>query len=83
MQNQWKLQDAKNKLSQVIDKALEEGPQKVTRWGEETAVILSMKDYEKLTKTKTGLVEFFNTSPLRGVDLDLERSRESGRAIDL
>ena len=29
----WQLQDAKNKLSEVIDRALKQGPQLITRRG--------------------------------------------------
>lgn len=44
----WSLQDAKNKLSEVVDAALRRGPQVVTRRGVETAVILSYTDYARV-----------------------------------
>ena len=80
---QWQLQDAKNRFSEVVDKALKSGPQIVTRRGKETVVILSVEEYRRLTKTKTNLVDFFRKSPLRGAHLNLERDKEFARDIDL
>ncbi|MBI2339572.1 MAG: type II toxin-antitoxin system Phd/YefM family antitoxin [Deltaproteobacteria bacterium] len=83
MKTAWQLQTAKNRLSEVVEKALRQGPQTITRRGKETVVILSVKDYEKLTKPKGGLVDFFLRSPLRGVDIDLERDKGFPREVDL
>ena len=46
----WQLQEAKNHFSEVVNKALEEGPQTVTRHGEEIVVILSKAEYNQLLK---------------------------------
>ena len=57
----WQLQDAKNKFSEVVDKALKSGPQIITRRGIETAVIISIEDYQKLTNRNwTWLIFFAN-----------------------
>ena len=66
MENEWQLQEAKNKLSEVINLALSAGPQLITRRGEKTAVLLSYDDYEKLCKAQGKLSEFFRESPLSG-----------------
>ncbi len=79
----WQLQEAKNRLSEVVDKALHQGPQVITRRGAETAVVLSMDDYRELRQPETDLVDFFQASPLAGVKLDLERPRDTGREIEL
>jgi hypothetical protein len=55
----------------------------VTRHGEEAVVVLSVKDYRKLTKPSIGLVDFFRHSPLKGVKLDLARSKELSREVSL
>jgi prevent-host-death family protein len=78
----WQLQDAKNKFSEVVEKALKNGPQIITRRGIETVVILSVEDYQKLTRPKVDMVDFFRKSPLRGVDLDLTRDKDFGREVD-
>ena len=83
MTGTWKLQDAKNRFSEVVQKALKAGPQIVTLRGRETAVILSVEDYHRLARPKMDLVEFLGSSPLADVELDLERDRDTGREIDL
>ncbi len=79
----WKLQDAKNRFSEVVKRALKAGPQIVTLRGKETAVILSMEEYRRLARPEVGLVEFLRSSPLVGVELDVERTRDLGREVDL
>ncbi len=79
----WQLQEAKNRFSEVVNKALAEGPQRVTRHGEEIVVILSKADYNRLLKSQTSLLEFFRQSPLVGVELDLERDQSLPRKVDL
>ena len=39
MSRSWQIQEAKNKLSEVIDEALENGPQILTRRGETDSVM--------------------------------------------
>ena len=79
----WQLQEAKNRFSEVVNKALEEGPQTVTRHGEEIVVILSKTEYNRLLKSQTSLLDFFRQSPLVGIELDLERDQSLPRDIDL
>ncbi|MEN8254359.1 MAG: type II toxin-antitoxin system Phd/YefM family antitoxin [Verrucomicrobiota bacterium] len=84
VKNTWALQDAKNGFSRVVDKALNNGPQKVTRHGKEMVVILSMDDYRKTTQRQSGsLVDFFQASPLKGQELDTKRSKDAGRKVEL
>ena len=77
MQGTWQIQEAKNKLSEVVEEAIEKGPQILTRRGVEVAVVLSFSEYLKLRKQQTPLSEFFQQSPLG--DLDLERDRSPVR----
>lgn len=79
----WQLQEAKNKFSQLVNEALAESPQVITRHGEEVVVILSKEEYDRLKKSQTGLVEFFRQSPLVGIDLDLERDQSYPRDVEL
>ena len=80
MLESWQLQDAKNRFSEVVEKAVNTGPQIVTKRGIETVVIMSVEEYRRLTSPKTDLVEFFQNSPLNGIELDLDRNKEIGRA---
>jgi len=79
----WQLQEAKNRFSEVVNKALEEGHKTVTRHGEEIVVILSKAEYNRLLKSQTSLLDFFRHSPLVGIELDLERDQSLPRDIDL
>ena len=79
----WQLQEAKNRLSQVVRDAKTRGPQVITVRGEEAAVVLSPDDYRRISRTEGTLVAFFQRSPWADVELDLRRPRDAGREIEL
>ena len=83
MKNHWALQDAKNRLSELVDRAVREGPQAITRRGEEVAVVVSSEQFRKLASPSADLASFLRSSPLAGVDLDLRREDDYGRGVDL
>lgn len=76
MPNTWQLQEAKSKLSEVVDDAINDGPQVITRRGVPVAVVLSSREYRRLAHHQEGLVAFFRASPL--VDADLDLGRDAG-----
>lgn len=80
---EWQLQEAKNRLSQVVDQALHDGPQTITLRGKPSAVVVSFEEYRKLTQPRTGLSQFFRLSPLRSIELDLSRSTDLSREVEL
>jgi antitoxin Phd len=79
----WQLQEAKARLSEVVKKAAQEGPQHITLHGEPAAVVLSEADYQRLRKRPMRFVDFIRTSPLKGVELDLTRDRTMPRKVSL
>ena len=79
---QWKLQDAKNYFSEVVENAMQDGPQEITKHGKHAVVILSFDLYQKLTHPKENMTDFFKNSPFFGVDLDLKRSPDFPREIE-
>ena len=79
----WQLQEAKNKLSQVVKEARRSGPQIITVRGEDAAVDLSMDEYRRLTQKKDNLADFFMNSPLRNSGVEIERDQDFGRDIEL
>ncbi|MBI2889688.1 MAG: type II toxin-antitoxin system Phd/YefM family antitoxin [Nitrospirae bacterium] len=83
MESQWQLQTAKNRLSHVVEQAHERGPQTITVHGRPAAVLLSYEEYKRLVARGPRLSRFFAESPLKGAKLDLTRSRETGRDIQL
>ncbi len=81
--DRWQLQDAKNRFSEVVRKAREDGPQMITVHGTDAVVIVAAEQFRKLAKRKGTLTDFFRRSPLVGIDLDLTRSVDRGRPVDL
>jgi prevent-host-death family protein len=80
--SRWQLQEAKNRLSEVVRKATDEGPQVVTLRGDDAVVVIAADEYARLTRKPNGtLVDFFRKSPLGAVALDLTRSGDTGRAV--
>ena len=69
----WQLQEAKNKLSEVVEEALAHGPQVITKRGIEAVVVLSYAEYRTMLAKQKKLSTFFRESPLSGADLDLTR----------
>ncbi|MBI4513507.1 MAG: type II toxin-antitoxin system Phd/YefM family antitoxin [Gemmatimonadetes bacterium] len=82
----WKLEEAKNRFSELVRRALAHGPQLVTRNGRDAVVVLSVQDYERLAVPRD-LVDFLRQSPfadaLAAGELDLERPRDLGRDLSL
>ena len=77
----WKLADAKNKFSKVVDMALEEGPQKITR-RDKAVMVVAFNDFERISGKKPGFKHFLMNAPsLKGVCLKRDRSKV--REIDL
>lgn len=62
----WPLAEAKNKLSEVFEKALKDGPQRIVRRGKDKAVLISEADYRRITsrkKKKPNFIEFLLSAP--------------------
>ena len=83
MSQTWAFQDAKAKLSEVVKKALNEGPQSISVRGQPAVIVLSEKDYRELTVPSISIVDFFRKSPLINANLDLSRDKSLPRKIDL
>lgn len=79
----WQLQDAKARLSKLVETVVASGPQGISIHGEKKVVIISTTEYEALTKPKLNLADFMQQSPLFGYDLDLERDTSPIRDVDL
>ncbi|VAW43314.1 VapB protein (antitoxin to VapC) [hydrothermal vent metagenome] len=75
MISSWQLQEAKNKFSQVVDRAREKGPQIITRRGVEVAIVLAVEEYRQLVSSQEKLSDFFRHSPLAELDIDLSRDK--------
>ena len=77
----WQLAEAKNRFSEVVRLALQEGPQKVTRRGD-AVIVLSEAEYRRLSGEKPSFLEYLASGPsLEG--LDLSRDSSPMRDVDL
>ena len=74
----WQLQEAKARLSELVKTVQQKGPQQITVHGKPAAVVLSCDDYDRLLG-KPSFVALMQQSPLKGVDLQIERDKSMAR----
>ncbi len=77
----WKLAEAKNKLSEVVRRALQEGPQRIERRND-AVIVIDAEEYERLMGRRLTLKEYLFAAPDLG-ELDLERDRSPMRNVEL
>jgi antitoxin Phd len=75
---QWQVQEAKQRFSEVLRRAKSDGPQVITRHGEEVAVIIDATEFHKLTDEVPDFKEFLRAGPPFD-DLDLSRPEDRPR----
>jgi len=80
---EWTVAAAKAKLSEVIDQALVDGPQMITRNGRKAVVVVSAEEWQRRTECSGNLAEFFARSPLRRSGLRVDRLKDTPRKLDL
>ena len=66
----WQVQEAKQRLSELLKSAHEDGPQVITRHGEEIAVVLDMDEYRKLRGPQITFKELLTSGPLDVPELE-------------
>lgn len=81
--NTWQMQHAKARLTELVSQANTQGPQTINIRGKAAAVVLSMKDFINISDKKPNIVEFFQSSPLKGLNLKIERNQSIPRKINL
>lgn len=80
----WQIQEAKQKFSEVVDRAVADGPQTITRHGVEVAVVVAVDEYRRLTGDEPDLRDFLLDPD--GPDLrilNLERRKDLPRDVEL
>jgi prevent-host-death family protein len=78
----WQLQAAKQRFSELVERARRDGPQIVTKHGKEAVVVVSAEEYKRLRGDQPSLVEFIRSAPDFDL-LDLHRAGDRGRDIEL
>ncbi len=78
------MQEAKQKFSELVRRTLEEGPQVVTKHGEEVVVVVPVEEIRRMSKDgeKMDFKEFLMSAPDLSV-LDLERPKEFPRDVEM
>jgi len=70
----WKLQDAKARFSEVVERALHDGPQIVTRHGENAVVIVAYRDFVGAEPTQD-FKDFLMSIPRLSLEIKPSRRR--------
>jgi antitoxin Phd len=78
----WQVQEAKTKLSELIEDANTKGPQIITRHGTERAVILSIAEYRALAAQKLDFRAYLLSGP-KFEGFEIERDKSTDREVDL
>jgi antitoxin Phd len=77
----WQLADAKNRFSELVTRALSEGPQRVTR-RRDRVIVMAERDYQRLIGKRRSFIDYLMRGPsFEG--LDLTRDQSPGRDIKL
>ena len=79
----WSVADAKARLSELLEHVINDGPQAITRRGEEIAVVVSIAEWQRKTKRSGSLAEFLAASPLRDSELEIDRVQSPARDVAL
>jgi len=89
----WQVQEAKQRFSEVLRAVEREGPQTITRHGEEVAVVVDIAEYRRLSGQPRTFVDHLLAFPKidppadGGPDvfdeIEAERKKDFGREIDL
>ena len=79
----WTVAEAKAKFSEVIKRAMTDGPQTITRNGRTAAVVVGANEWQRKTKRVGNLAEFFAQSPLRESGLKIRRIKDRPSKINL
>lgn len=74
--NTWPLDEARDKLSELIHEAREHGPQAISVRGREAAILLSVEEYHRMKRPRRSMLQILQESPLADPDVDLERQDE-------
>lgn len=83
LKRKWAVAKAKAQFSELIDRALAEGPQTITRHGRKAVVVVAVDQWERKAQARGSLVDFFRNSPVKGAGIRVKRLRGAAREIEL
>ena len=80
--SKWQVNKAKSHFSELLNRAENEGPQIITRHGDDKAVLLSIREFKKLKAAQPDFREYLLAGP-KVDDLEIDRPRDTGRKIEI
>lgn len=85
----WQIQEAKQRFSEMIRAVTSEGPQVITRHGEDVAVVVDIGEYRRLTRPAVDLAGILLGGPKLAdgtadvfAEIEAERKADLGCAVD-
>jgi len=79
----WQVQEAKQRFSELVQRALDQGPQVVTRRGKEAVVVVAAAEYRRLTGDVPDFKKFLLSAPdFSALELD-SSARDLPRETEL
>ncbi len=81
MEKTWQLQEAKARFSELFSLSQNQGPQRISRLGKENSILIRESEYLSIIRGGQSLVDYLFSAPK--ADLIIERSRDSGRPLEL
>ena len=86
----WQIQEAKQRFSEMIRAVMTEGPQVITRHGEDVAVVVDIGEYRRLTRPAVDIANILLGGPKLDnsaadvfAEIEAERKADFGRPVDL
>ena len=86
----WQIQEAKQRFSEMIRAVMTEGPQVITRHGEDVAVVVEIGEYRRLTRPAVDIANILLGGPKLDnsaadvfAEIEAERKADFGRPVDL
>lgn len=85
----WSLARAKAKFSEVVERALRDGPQHITRHGKPAVVVVPEGEWRQASNAGKSVIDVLLDPSIRGLLTDEEREtlfardRDPGRPINL
>ena len=76
----WKVQDAKARFSELVQRAIDDGPQTVSRHGKDVVVVVSAEEFELMRRRQITLKDLLQSAPWH--ELEIEREKSPPRDIE-
>ena len=77
--NAWPVQDAKARFSELLDACVKEGPQLVTWRGTDTAVLVPITEWKRLSNSARPSLKMLLLSDIGRLDLELPKRKLAKR----